>query len=121
MNGIGVTLVGNLTKDPELRKLPSGDVVLNMRVASNSRKFDRDASYWVDDDPVFLNVECWDDLATNCAQSLVRGSRVIVTGKLKQREFEDNEGRKNTVYEIRAEDVALSLRFHSIILEDAQG
>ncbi|MER7726416.1 single-stranded DNA-binding protein [Streptomyces sp. NPDC096323] len=105
-----VTLVGNLVDDPELKFTPSGHAVAKFRVASTPRTFDKSTNEWRDGDSLFLTVSAWRTLAQNCADSLTRGTRVIVQGALKQRSYEDREGVKRTVYEIEAEDVAPSLK-----------
>lgn len=120
MNGVDVTFAGNLVAAPELRYTQNGTAVTNLRVAVNNRKFDRDLGYYVDDDPVFLTVECWDTLAEHCVNSIKDSKqRVIITGKLKMRTYETKEGEKRTVYEVKADDVALSLKFGAAVLEDA--
>ncbi|MEU2120028.1 single-stranded DNA-binding protein [Streptomyces sp. NPDC016459] len=105
-----ITLAGNLVDDPELRFTPAGHGVAKFRVASTPRTFDKQAQEWRDGDPLFLTVNAWRSLGENCAESLQRGTRVIVTGVLKQRSYEDGQGVKRTVYEIEAEDVAPSLK-----------
>jgi single-strand DNA-binding protein len=104
-----ITLVGNLVADPELRFTPSGQAVANFRVASTPRVLDKASNEWKDGEGLFLTVTVWRTLAENCAESLVKGSRVIVQGRLKQRTYETREGEKRTVYEIDAEDVGPSL------------
>ncbi|MFB7029642.1 MULTISPECIES: single-stranded DNA-binding protein [unclassified Streptomyces] len=105
-----ITLAGNLVDDPEVRFTPAGHAVAKFRVASTPRTFDKQAQEWKDGDPLFLTVSAWRSLAENCGESLQRGMRVIVTGALKQRSYEDREGVKRTVYEVEAEDVAPSLK-----------
>lgn len=106
-----ITIVGNLTGDPELRFTPSGAAVANFSVASNERKFDRDKNEWVDGDSTFWRVNAWRGLAENVAESFARGDRVIVVGKAKQRSFETKEGEKRTVIEVEAEEVAGSVKY----------
>lgn len=105
-----ITLVGNLVDDPELRFTPSGAAVANFRVASTPRTFDRQAGEWKDGESMFLTCTVWRQYAENVAESLQRGMRVIVQGRLKQRSFETREGEKRTVYEIDAEEVGPALR-----------
>lgn len=105
-----LTFLGNLVDDPELKFTPSGHAVAKFRVASTPRTFDKSTNEWRDGDSTFLTVTAWRTLAQNIADSLTRGTRVIVHGALKQRTYEDREGVKRTVYEIEAEDVAPSLK-----------
>ena len=105
-----ITLVGNLVDDPELRFTPSGAAVANFRVASTPRTFDRQAGEWKDGESMFLSCTVWRQYAENVAESLQRGMRVIVQGRLKQRSFETREGEKRTVYEIDVEEVGPALR-----------
>lgn len=106
-----VTVVGNLTADPELRYTASGIPVAGFTVASTPRVFDRDRSEFIDGEPLFLRCSLWRQAGENAAQSLTRGMRVIVTGRLKQRTFDDKEGQRRTVMEIDAEEVAASLTY----------
>jgi single-strand DNA-binding protein len=110
MNDTTITIVGNLVDDPELRFTPSGQAVANFRIASTPRYFDKQANEWKDGDGLFLTVNVWRQAAENVAESLLRGMRVIVTGRLKQRSYETKEGEKRTVYEIEADEVGPSLR-----------
>jgi single-strand DNA-binding protein len=105
-----ITLTGNLVDDPELRFTPAGHAVAKFRVASTPRTFDKQAQEWKDGESLFLTVSAWRSLGENVAESLHRGNRVIVTGQLKQRSYEDRDGVKRVVYEIDAEDVAPSLK-----------
>ena len=105
-----ITVVGNLVDDPELRFTPSGAAVANFRIASTPRTFDRQTNEWRDGDAMFLNCAVWRQAAENVAESLQKGMRVIVQGRLKQRSYEDREGVKRTVYEVDAEEVAVSLK-----------
>jgi single-strand DNA-binding protein len=104
-------VVGNLTADPELRFTPSGAAVANFTVASTPRIFDRQSSEWKDGDALFLRCNIWREAAENVAESLTRGSRVIVTGRLKQRSFETREGEKRTVFEVEVDEIGPSLRY----------
>ncbi|PSK95496.1 single-strand binding protein [Murinocardiopsis flavida] len=105
-----ITLVGNLVDDPELRFTPSGAAVANFRVASTPRIFDKQAGDWKDGESLFLTCTVWRQYAENVAESLQRGMRVIVQGRLKQRSFETKEGEKRTVFEIDVDEVGPVLR-----------
>ena len=104
-----VTVVGNLTADPELRFTPSGAAVANFTVASTPRTFDRQSNEWKDGDPLFLPCSIWRQAAEHVAESLTKGMRVIVQGRLKSRSYETREGEKRTVFEIDVEEVGPSL------------
>jgi single-strand DNA-binding protein len=106
-----ITVVGNLTDDPELRFTPSGAAVANFRVASTPRTFNRQTNSWEDGDPLFLSCSVWRQAAENVAESLHRGARVVVTGRLKQRSYETREGEKRTVFELDVDEVGPSLRY----------
>ncbi len=106
-----ITVVGNLTADPELRFTPSGAAVANFTVASTPRIYDRQSGEWKDGEALFLRCNIWREAAENVAESLTRGSRVIVTGRLKQRSFETKEGEKRTVMEVEVEEIGPSLRY----------
>ncbi|MFD5029701.1 single-stranded DNA-binding protein [Streptomyces sp. NPDC058220] len=105
-----ITVVGNLVDDPELRFTPSGAAVAKFRVASTPRTFDRQTNEWKDGDSLFLTCSVWRQAAENVAESLQRGMRVVVQGRLKQRSYEDREGVKRTVYELDVEEVGPSLK-----------
>ena len=105
-----ITVVGNLVDDPELRWTPQGAAVAKFRIASTPRTFDRQSNEWKDGDSLFLTCAVWRQAAENVAESLQRGMRVIVQGRLKQRSYEDNQGVKRTVFELDVEEVAPSLR-----------
>jgi single-strand DNA-binding protein len=105
-----ITVVGNLVADPELRFTPSGQPVATFRVASTPRIMDRQTNEWKDGDSLFLTCNVWRQAAENVAESLQRGMRVIVTGRLKQRNYETKEGEKRTVFEVEVDDVGPSLR-----------
>ena len=105
-----ITVIGNLTADPELRFTPAGAAVANFTVASTPRTFDRQTNEWKDGESLFLTVNVWRQAAENCAESLTRGMRVIIQGRLKQRSYETKEGEKRTVYEIEADEVGPSLK-----------
>lgn len=106
-----ITVVGNLTADPELRFTPSGAAVASFTVASTPRNFDRQTNEWKDGDALFLRCSIWRQAAENVAESLQRGMRVVVTGRLKQRSFETREGEKRTVVELDVDEVGPSLRY----------
>lgn len=105
-----ITVIGNLVDDPELRFTPSGAPVANFRIASTPRTFDRQSNEWKDGDTLFLSCAVWRQAAENVAESLQRGMRVIVQGRLKSRQYETREGEKRTVFEIDVEEVGPSLR-----------
>jgi single-strand DNA-binding protein len=106
-----ITMIGNLTADPELRFTPSGAAVANFTVASTPRTFDRQTGEWRDGEALFLRCNIWRQAAENTAESLTRGMRVIVTGRLRQRSFETREGEKRTVLEMDVDEVGPSLRY----------
>jgi single-strand DNA-binding protein len=106
-----ITVVGNLTADPELRFTASGAAVANFTVASTPRTFGRASGEWKDGEALFLRCNIWRQAAENVAESLTRGSRVIVTGRLKQRSFETKEGEKRTVIELEVDEIGPSLRY----------
>jgi len=106
-----ITVVGNLTADPELRFTPSGAAVANFTVASTPRQFDRQSGEWKDGEALFMRCNIWRQAAENVAETLTRGSRVIVSGRLKQRSYETREGEKRTVVELEVEEVGPSLRY----------
>ncbi|MBT2526742.1 single-stranded DNA-binding protein [Streptomyces sp. ISL-99] len=105
-----ITVVGNLVDDPELRFTPSGAAVAKFRVASTPRIFDKQTNEWKDGEGLFLTCSVWRQAAENVAESLTRGMRVVVQGRLKQRSYEDREGVKRTVYELDVEEVGPSLK-----------
>jgi single-strand DNA-binding protein len=105
-----ITVVGNLVDDPELRFTPSGAAVAKFRVASTPRTFDRQTNEWKDGESLFLTCSVWRQAAENVAESLQRGMRVIVQGRLKQRSYETAQGEKRTVYELDVDEVGASLR-----------
>ena len=105
-----ITVIGNLVDDPELRFTPAGQPVARFRVASTPRFMDRNTNEWKDGDSLFLTCNVWRQAAENVAESLQRGMRVIVSGRLKQRNYETKEGEKRTVYEIEVDDVGPSLK-----------
>src|SRR5881397_3590633 len=105
-----ITVVGNLTADPELRFTPSGAAVASFTIASTPRTFDKNSGEWKDGEALFLRCSIWRQAAENVAESLTRGMRVIVSGRLRQRSYETKEGEKRTVYEVEVDDVGPSLR-----------
>jgi single-strand DNA-binding protein len=108
---VTITVIGNLTDDPELRFTPSGAAVANFTVASTPRFLDRQTNEWKDGEPLFLTCNVWRQAAENCAESLQRGARVIVTGRLRQRSYETREGEKRTVMELEVDEIGPSLRY----------
>ena len=106
-----ITVVGNLTGDPELRFTPQGLAVVNFTVASTPRTFDRNSNEWKDGEALFLRCSLWREAAENVANSLTKGMRVIVKGNLVQRSYETREGEKRTVYEMQVDEVGPSLRY----------
>lgn len=106
-----ITVVGNLTDDPVLRFTPSGAAVANFRIASTPRTLDRQSGEWKDGEPLFLACNIWRDAAEHVAESLQRGARVIVQGRLRQRSYETKEGEKRTVIELEVDEIGPSLRY----------
>lgn len=106
-----ITVIGNLTADPELRFTPAGAAVANFTVASTPRTFDRQTNEWKDGDALFMRCNIWREAAENVAESLTRGSRVIVSGRLRQRSYETREGEKRTVVELEVDEIGPSLRY----------
>ncbi|MFI5495485.1 single-stranded DNA-binding protein [Actinoplanes sp. NPDC051859] len=106
-----ITVVGNLTDDPELRFTPSGAAVAKFRIASTPRTLDKQSGEWKDGEPLFLACNIWRDAAEHVAESLQRGARVIVQGRLRQRSYETREGEKRTVYELEVDEIGPSLRY----------
>ena len=109
-----ITIVGNLTDDPELRFTPSGAAVTKFRVASTPRMLDRNSGEWKDGDPLFMQCNIWRQPAEHVAESLSRGARVIVTGRLRQRSYETREGEKRTVMELEVDEIGPSLRYATV-------
>ncbi|MFY1688888.1 single-stranded DNA-binding protein [Plantactinospora sp. WMMB782] len=106
-----ITVIGNLTDDPELRFTPSGAAVAKFRVASTPRFMDRTTNEWKDGEPLFLSCTVWRQAAEHVAESLQRGARVIVSGRLRQRSYETREGEKRTVIELEVDEIGPSLRY----------
>ncbi|MCH1865733.1 single-stranded DNA-binding protein [Nocardioides sp. CFH 31398] len=106
-----ITVVGNLVDDPELRFTPSGAAVANFRIASTPRTFDRQSNEWKDGEALFLSCSIWRQAAENVAESLVKGMRVVVQGRLKQRSYDTQQGERRTVFELEVDEVGPSLRY----------
>ena len=115
-----ITVVGNLTADAELRFTPSGAAVANFTIASTPRTFDKASGEWKDGEALFLRCNIWREAAENVAESLTRGTRVIATGKLKQRSFETREGEKRSVIELEVDEIGPSLRYATAKVNKAQ-
>ena len=108
-----ITVVGNLVADPELRFIPSGAAVANFRIASTPRTYNRETNQFEDGEALFLTCNCWRQMAENVAETLTKGMRVIVNGRLKQRSYQDKEGNQRTVFEVEVDEVGPSLRYAS--------
>jgi len=106
-----ITVVGNLTEDPELRYTPSGAAVAKFRVASTPRSFDKQSGEWRDGEAMFLACNAWRSLAENTAETLSKGSRVVIQGRLRQRSYETREGEKRTIFELEVDEIGPSLRY----------
>jgi single-strand DNA-binding protein len=115
-----ITVIGNLVAEPELRFTPSGAAVANFTVASSPRTFDRQSNEWKDGETLFLRCVLWREAAENVTESLTKGTRVIVVGRLVQRSFETREGDKRTVYEMQVDEVAPSLRYATVQVRRTQ-
>jgi len=115
-----ITVIGNLTNDPELRFTPSGAAVAGFTVASTPRTLDRESNQWKDGDPLFLRCSVWRQYAENVAESLTKGMQVMVQGRLKQRSYETREGEKRTVVELDVDDVGPTLRFSTAKVTKSQ-
>lgn len=106
-----ITIVGNLVADPELRFIPNGAAVTTIRVASTPRVYNRETQQWEDGEALFLTCNIWRQAAENVAESLTKGARVVVVGKLKQRSYQTKEGENRTVFEVDADEIAPSLKY----------
>lgn len=106
-----ITIVGNLTADPELRTTRNGGTVANFSIAATPRTFDKQSNQWVDGDALFLRCSAWRDLASHCAQTLRKGMRVIAQGRLQQRSYQDKDGTNHTVIEMTVDEIGPSLRY----------
>ena len=115
-----ITVIGNLTGDPELRFTPSGAAVANVTVASTPRTFDRQSNEWKDGDTLFMRCSIWREAAENVAESLTKGTRVIASGRLVQRSYDTREGEKRTVVELQVDEIGPSLRYASAKVTRAQ-
>jgi single-strand DNA-binding protein len=120
-NETTITVIGNLTNDPELRFTPSGSAVANFTLASTPRTFDRQANEWKDGETLFLRASIWKEAAENVAESLTKGMRVIVSGRLKSRSYETKEGEKRTVIELEVDEIGPSLRYASAAVTKSSG
>lgn len=116
-----VTVVGNLTADPELRYSQNGIAVANFTIASTPRKFDRQKNEWVDQEALFLRASVWREFAEHVSQTLDKGSRVIAQGRLKQRSFENDKGEKRTVVELEVDEIGPSLKYATAQVTKATG
>lgn len=116
-----ITLVGNLVDDPSLRFAQSGAAVANFTIASTPRAFDKQSNDWKDGDTMFLNCSVWRQAAENVAESLTKGTRVIVQGRLKSRSYDDREGNKRTVFEVDVEEIGPSLARATAVVTRATG
>ncbi|KAF0646562.1 MULTISPECIES: single-stranded DNA-binding protein [Streptomyces] len=114
-----ITVVGNLVDDPELRFTPSGAPVARFRIASTPRSYDKQAQQWVDGEALFLSCSVWRQMAEHVAESLQRGTRVVVQGRLGQRSYEDREGVRRTVFELEVDEVGPSLRYATAVVTKA--
>jgi single-strand DNA-binding protein len=115
-----ITVVGNLTADPELRYTQSGLAVANFTIASTPRTFDKNSNEWVDGEALFLRASCWKEFAEHVAGSLTKGTRVIASGRLKQRSYETKEGEKRTSIELEVDEIGPSLRYATASVTRAQ-
>ena len=106
-----ITIIGNLTADPELRTTSQGSAVCNLTIASTPRTYNRQTGQWEDGQPLFLRCSAWRDLATHCAQSLAKGMRVIAQGRLQQRSYQAQDGSNRTVFEMQIDEIGPSLRY----------
>ena len=109
-----IVVVGNLTDDPELRFLPNGSAMVKFRMASTPRTLDRESGQWKDGDPLFLSCTAWRDLAENIAESLTKGTRVVVTGRLKLSRWETDEGEKRSAYGLDVDEIGPSLKWAQV-------
>ncbi|MFZ3478925.1 single-stranded DNA-binding protein [Bifidobacterium adolescentis] len=115
-----ITIVGNLTADPELRTTRNGGTVANFSIAATPRTFDKQSNQWVDGDALFLRCSAWRDLATHCAQSLAKGMRVIAQGRLQQRSYQAQDGSNRTVIELQVDEIGPSLRYATAQVQKMQ-
>nr|WP_303826509.1 single-stranded DNA-binding protein [Bifidobacterium catenulatum] len=115
-----ITIVGNLTADPELRTTRNGGTVANFSIAATPRTFDKQSNQWVDGDALFLRCSAWRDLATHCAQSLSKGMRVVAQGRLTQHSWEDEQHQKRTAVELQVDEIGPSLRYATAQVQKMQ-
>lgn len=115
-----ITVVGNLTADPEMRTTRNGSTVANFSIAATPRVFDKQSNQWIDGDALFLRCSAWRDLATHCAQSLAKGMRVIAQGRLQQRSYQANDGSQRTVIELQVDEIGPSLRYATAQVQKMQ-
>lgn len=115
-----ITIVGNLTADPELRTTRNGGAVANFSIAATPRVFDKQSNQWVDGDALFLRCSAWRDLATHCAQSLSKGMRVIAQGRLQQRSYQAQDGSNRTVIELQVDEIGPSLKYATAQVQKMQ-
>lgn len=115
-----ITIVGNLTADPELRTLGNVGAVANFSIASTPRTYDRQSNQWVDGQALFLRCSAWRDLASHCAQTLRKGMRVIAQGRLQQRSYQANDGSQRTVIELQVDEIGPSLRYATAQVQKMQ-
>ncbi len=115
-----ITVVGNLTADPEMRTTRNGSTVANFSIAATPRVFDKQSNQWVDGDALFLRCSAWRDLATHCAQSLAKGMRVIAQGRLQQRSYQAQDGSNRTVIELQVDEIGPSLKYATAQVQKMQ-
>lgn len=115
-----ITIVGNLTADPELRTTRNGGTVANFSIAATPRVFDKQSNQWIDGDALFLRCSAWRDLATHCAQSLAKGMRVIAQGRLQQRSYQAQDGSNRTVIELQVDEIGPSLKYATAQVQKMQ-
>lgn len=115
-----ITIVGNLTADPELRTTRNGGTVANFSIAATPRVFDKQSNQWVDGDALFLRCSAWRDLASHCAQTLRKGMRVIAQGRLQQRSYQAQDGSNRTVIELQVDEIGPSLRYATAQVQKMQ-
>lgn len=115
-----ITVVGNLTADPEMRTTRNGSTVANFSIAATPRVFDKQSNQWVDGDALFLRCSAWRDLATHCAQSLSKGMRVIAQGRLQQRSYQAQDGTNRTVIELQVDEIGPSLKYATAQVQKMQ-
>lgn len=115
-----ITIVGNLTADPELRTTRNGSAVANFSIAATPRTFDKQSNQWIDGDALFIRCSAWRDLATHCAQSLAKGMRVIAQGRLTQHSWEDEQHQKRSAVELQVDEIGPSLRYATAQVQKMQ-